>query len=237
MKNKLVLTILALLVASSMLFAQVQVGARGTGFMSLGSSWAKETQEPIDDLINYLNGEGITTKSEESRSFGFGGALFANIGIGKIGIQPEIACNVNNTKGTIVTIDTGTEKYKYTMEAKYNSIDVPVLLTYDIMSAPLTLTVFAGPNFSFPFGKLKFSTTDEDDPSNDETVDSDINTNLIFGAVGGLAAGVKLGILSIFADIRYLADFGTVKSTANDVTAEYFTRRNLQASVGVKFGF
>jgi len=85
---------------------------------------------------------------KESAKGGFMIGAFARINLGKLYLQPELNYTSKKSEIKIPEID-------QTLDLKYNTIDIPILLGYKIVKLPmLKVRVFAGPVASFSVNAL-----------------------------------------------------------------------------------
>ena len=140
-----------------------------------------------------------------------------------------LANNGYKVNGTLTTF-LGRES-TLTATATYTSLELPILVTYDIGLGPVTLTLLLGPNISFPINKMKVTTALNSSSATDEW---NIANKAIFGITGGAAVALRLGPGSLVTDIRYINDFTPVKAGEKDSEnpMDLFTRRALALSLG-----
>lgn len=243
--KKVIALVATAVVAVSMVCAQVTVGAKGTFGMNLGSTLTDEGK------TLFTRGYDIDTKNEVM--VGGGGAIYGRYNMPfhtPLGVQLELGIFANN--GVKVSADSSIEEdgmkigVEATGSASYLSMDIPLIVTYDISAGPVVITPMVGMNFSIPLGKLKYKmeytakmdgqVVDEDD----FTEDVDIASKFIPGIVAGVEVGLPLGPGSLVADLRYVNDF-TKFSIDLGVDGmdpvEVGIRRNFNISVGYALKF
>jgi hypothetical protein len=101
-------------------------------------------------------------------------------------------------------------------------------LTIDLVYCPsiFMIRAYAGVGFSLPLGQMEVTHS-----NGSWTADFSIPPSFI----GGVAGGVKLGPGVIFADFRFLADFGNTAANHNGVRDTY-RRNKLSISAGYEIG-
>lgn len=243
--KKLIALAVMTAVTVSMVCAQITVGAKGTFGMNLGSTLTD------DGKTLFTMGHDIDTKNEVM--VGGGGAIYGRYNMPfhtPLGVQLELGIFANN--GVKVSADSSIEEdgmkigVEATGSASYLSMDIPLIVTYDISAGPVVITPLVGVNFSIPLGKMKSKmeytakmdgqVVDEDD----FTEDVDIASKFIPGIVAGVEVGLPLGPGSLVADLRYVNDF-TKFSIDLGVDGmdpvEVGIRRNFNISVGYALKF
>lgn len=243
--KKVIALVATAVVAVSMVCAQVTVGAKGTFGMNLGSTLTDEGK------TLFTMGYDIDTKNEVM--VGGGGAIYGRYNMPfhtPLGVQLELGIFANN--GVKVSADSSIEEdgmkigVEATGSASYLSMDIPLIVTYDISAGPVVITPLVGVNFSIPLGKMKSKmeyTAKMDGQVVDEdgfTEDVDIASKFIPGIVAGVEVGLPLGPGSLVADLRYVNDF-TKFSIDLGVDGmdpvEVGIRRNFNISVGYALKF
>ncbi|MBO5730575.1 MAG: outer membrane beta-barrel protein [Treponema sp.] len=243
--KKLIALAVMTAVTVSMVCAQITVGAKGTFGMNLGSTLTD------DGKTLFTMGYDIDTKNEVM--VGGGGAIYGRYNMPfhtPLGVQLELGIFANN--GVKVSADSSIEKasmkigVEATGSASYLSMDIPLIVTYDISAGPVVITPLVGVNFSIPLGKMKSKmeyTAKMDGQvveEGDFTEDVDIASKFIPGIVAGVEVGLPLGPGSLVADLRYVNDF-TKFSIDPGVDGmdpvELGIRRNFNISVGYALKF
>ena len=229
-------------VAVSMVCAQITVGAKGTFGMNLGSKLTDDGKEGVT--------MGFDTDLTNKVVVGGGGAIYGRYNMpfhAPLGVQLELGIFANNGVAVDVddSFDDGGVKVNVTGSASlsYLSMDIPLIVTYDISAGPVVITPMVGVNFSIPLGKLKYKTeyTAKIEGYGEEkeefTEELDIDPRFIPGIVAGVEVGLPLGPGSLVADLRYVNDFTNVTIASEGESMELFTRRNFNISVGYALKF
>lgn len=204
-------------VAVSMVCAQIGVtaGVKGTFGMNLGSQVA-EKDSYGDDVKDAFMVNG-------------GGSLYGRYNMpfhAPLGVQLEFGITGNNGAG----IEADSSK----TTLSYLSLDIPLIVTYDISAGPVVITPMVGVNFSIPVGK---PTQDMDGEK--ATVDNASIVGFIPGIVAGVEVGIPAGPGSVTAGLSYVNDFMPVKASYEgvDEKQDLLTRRNFNISVGYALKF
>lgn len=230
--KKIVLVLTTALLFVSLASAQITIGAKGIFTLNAGTKGTEDFEKSLPN-INLGALASLSTKPE--MVIGGGGGLFVRYNmpfLSSLGIQTGLDVLANNgykVNGTL-TAFLGTEN-TLTATATYTSLELPILVTYDIGLGPVTLTLLLGPNISFPINKMKVTTALNSSSATDEW---NIANKAIFGITGGAAVALRLGPGSLVTDIRYTNDFTPVKAGEKDSEnpMELFTRRALALSLG-----
>lgn len=215
--KKIVLVLTTALLFVSLASAQITIGAKGIFTLNTGTKLASENSEHKSDIL-----------------VGGGGGLFVRCNmpfLSSLGIQAGLDVLANNGYKVSRTASIGNIKQTATTTATYTSLELPILVTYDIGLGPVTLTLLLGPNISFPINKMKVTTALNSSSATDEW---NIANKAIFGITGGAAVALRLGPGSLVTDIRYTNDFTPVKAGEKDSEnpMDLFTRRALALSLG-----
>lgn len=219
--KKIVLVLTTALLFVSLASAQITIGAKGIFTLNAGTKLASENSEQKSDIL-----------------IGGGGGLFVRYNtpfLSSLGIQTGLDVLANNGYKVSKTASIGSIEQTVTTTATYTSLELPILVTYDIGLGPVTLTLLLGPNISFPISKLKTSITGSGLIGVESGVsESSIANTAIFGITGGAAVALRLGPGSLVTDIRYTNDFTPVKGGEKDSEnpIDLFTRRALALSLG-----
>lgn len=230
--KKIVLVLTTALLFVSLASAQITIGAKGIFTLNAGT---KGTEDFEKSLPNIDLGALASLSTKPEMVIGGGGGLFVRYNmpfLSSLGIQTGLDVLANNgykVNGTL-TIFLDTES-TLTATATYTSLELPILVTYDIGLGPVTLTLLLGPNISFPINKMKVTTALNSSSATDEW---NIANKAIFGITGGAAVALRLGPGSLVTDIRYINDFTPVKAGEKDSEnpMDLFTRRALALSLG-----
>lgn len=195
---KKVLALVAAVMLTSAAFAEkvVEVGLKGGVLLNAG------TKSYYDD-----------ESQDEGRKMSVGGDIgifghfgLVEIGSGALSLQPELFFSIAN--GLKYEVDMFGYSYKDTY--KFNTLDIAVLIGYDIPLGKARLTPFLGPKLGFAVGKIKdVVETDGDKETYTDTKAKGVGFGLDFGV--GFA--VPLGHFVLGADVRYGIDFTKFKET------------------------
>jgi TolB-like protein len=117
----------------------------------------------------------------------------------------------------------------FTASFTSSSLMIPLLakLSYR-MSGRFVASLFTGPYFSIPLGKIEYKT--------DGGTDS-YDANIPAGWLIGVAPGVRLGPGTLFADIRYGGDAGKTSISDSNGVLSVYSRGILSFTVGYELGF
>ena len=196
---------------------KITVGLRGVLSMNAGTSASEELPGIYQNKLLVGGGAALFGKYNFTPTFG---------------LQAELSIIGNN--GLKYEIDFYDDMYGYvtgSMTYSYTSLDIPVLLSFDVISRErFCFTLFAGPYISFPTSKLKVSVEEGSVSGTDQ---GDIDSAVIFGLTGGVSSAFSLGKGAIIADIRYNLDFIPI----NVENTNLFTRRFLAISAGYQLKF
>lgn len=218
--KKMLLVLTTALLFVSLASAQITIGAKGIFTLNTGTKLASENSEHKSDIL-----------------VGGGGGLFVRCNmpfLSSLGIQAGLDVLANNGYKVSRTTSIASIKQTVTTTATYTSLELPILVTYDIGLGPVTLTVLLGPNISFPINKMKITTSSSIITDSSGTNEWNIANKAIFGITGGAAVALRLGPGSLVTDIRYINDFTPVKAGEKDSENPMylFTRRALALSLG-----
>lgn len=217
--KKIILALVLLCVIFPLAFSSVSVGVRANGGLNLGTKEAGK----IDDFL------------DKKVLPGFGAGLYARWDLPIVpflGIQSGLDFYAGN--GIKFGGEIAGEKLSLTYS--YNTLDIPVLVTFRLPLGLVKTTLYAGPNFSFPVGKVKVSATGLGSETDGEAFD--IDSIMVFGMQAGIDTSLGLGPLDLVLGLRYINDFANTKvKTLDSVGEDFLTRRNLILSLGVEFGF
>ena len=169
-----------------------------------------------------MTGEGYSPKEKSNTAFNVTlcGAFRFNPAWS---IQPEINLMLNNGmeisgQGTTITI-------------AYPTLDIPLLVRWNFIRAPLVAGIVLGPYISIPIGKLNLSFDDQG-----AALDTGGYT---FGIAGGFALGLKAGPGHISADVRYINDFNALYVREDFgygvEDANICVRRSVNLTIGYEF--
>ncbi len=176
---------------------------------------------------------------EQETVVGYGATLFANIPIPAVrglGIQPELALNLNNGVSYSLSETLLGARYTATRKFVYNSIDIPLLITYTMNFDKFELIPLGGVYISIPISKLNLDyVADYDGSSSNITAEFSLYNKFLWGMTLGCSAAYKLNDkFAIIADIRYIFDSESI-ILEDDSDEDLFTRHQFQFSAGLKY--
>lgn len=217
--KKIILALVLLCVIFPLAFSSVSVGVRANGGLNLGTKEAGKMDDFLDKKVLP----------------GFGAGLYARWDLPIVpflGIQSGLDFYARN--GIKAGGEDAGESYSITYS--YNTVDIPVLVTFRLPLGLVKTTLFAGPNFSFPVGKVKGSVIAAGSKLEGDAFEFD--SIMVFGMQAGIDTSLGLGPLDLVLGLRYINDFANSRIKYTDSTSDDFlTRRNLILSLGVEFGF
>ena len=230
--KKIVLVLTTALLFVSLASAQITIGAKGIFTLNAGTKEAEDFQNLKNDISTVVEHVGASFDSQ--LVVGGGGGLFVRYNmpfLSSLGIQTGLDVLANNGYKVEAAKTISEKTYSASISATYTSLELPILITYDIGLGPVTLTLLLGPNISFPINKMKVTTALNSSSATDEW---NIANKAIFGITGGAAVALRLGPGSLVTDIRYTNDFTPVKGGEKDSEnpMDLFTRRALALSLG-----
>lgn len=207
----------------------------------MGTTLSKEQTEHLDIMVETAKAFGIDASWNLSPVFTGGFGLYGRYNIPALpalGFQAEFDMLFNNGESAVIKESFGTDSGTYKSEFTYNTIEIPVLVTYDIKAGPVTIGLNAGPDFVIPYGKIHAKTTiNEPDNSDSSRIDEDIASKFIVGAIGGADVNFNAGPVTLGFGLQYEADFMPMKSTNGNDELEMITRRGLRASISCAMKF
>lgn len=217
--KKIILALVLLCVIFPLAFSSVSVGVRANGGLNLGTKEATEMDDFLDKKVLP----------------GFGAGLYARWDLPIVpflGIQSGLDFYARN--GIKAGGEDAGEEFSFTYS--YNTLDIPVLVTFRLPLGLVKTTLYAGPNFSFPVGKVKVSATGLGSETDGKAFD--IDSIMVFGMQAGIDTSLGLGPLDLVLGLRYINDFANTRiKTSGNVSDDFLTRRNLILSLGVELGF
>lgn len=233
--KKIVLVLTTALLFVSLASAQITIGAKGIFTLNAGTKEAEDFQNLKNDISTMVELVGASFDSQ--LVVGGGGGLFVRYNmpfLSSLGIQTGLDVLANNGYKVEAAKTMSEKTYSASISATYTSLELPILVTYDIGLGPVTLTLLLGPNISFPINKMKITTSSSIITDRSGTNEWNIANKAIFGITGGAAVALRLGPGSLVTDIRYINDFTPVKAGEKDSEnpMDLFTRRALALSLG-----
>ena len=233
--KKIVLVLTTALLFVSLASAQITIGAKGIFTLNAGTKEAEDFQNLKNDISTVV--ELVRASFDSQLVVGGGGGLFVRYNmpfLSSLGIQTGLDVLANNGYKVEAAKTISEKTYSASISATYTSLELPILVTYDIGLGPVTLTLLLGPNISFPINKMKIATSSSIITDRSGTNEWNIANKAIFGITGGAAVALRLGPGSLVTDIRYINDFTPVKAGEKDSEnpMDLFTRRALALSLG-----
>jgi hypothetical protein len=184
-------------------------GRAGAGF---------EINTADEDMV----GSGYSPNEKSNTAFN--GTLYGAFRFNDLwSVQAELDIMLNNGmeisgQGPVVSID-------------YHTIDIPLLVRWNFIQAPVVVGLVIGPYISLPAGRLNLS-------AGDKGAALDMR-GFTLGISGGFVLGYKLGPGSLIADLRYINDFRSlyVREDFGDgmQDANICIRRSINITVGYEF--
>jgi hypothetical protein len=137
---------------------------------------------------------------------------------------------------TELWFDTDTVSYSgsddrgdFTASFASSVLEIPLLAKLSYRSSNrFVVSLFTGPYFSIPLGKLEYT-------SGGGT--NSYNFNVPAGWLVGVAPGIRLGSGTLFADIRYGGDFGKTSISDDKGVLSVYSRAMLSFTLGYELGF
>lgn len=233
--KKMLLVLTTALLFVSLASAQITIGAKGIFTLNAGTKEAEDFQNLKNDISTVV--ELVRASFDSQLVVGGGGGLFVRYNmpfLSSLGIQTGLDVLANNGYKVEAAKTISEKTYSASISATYTSLELPILVTYDIGLGPVTLTLLLGPNISFPINKMKIATSSSIITDRSGTNEWNIANKAIFGITGGAAVALRLGPGSLVTDIRYINDFTPVKAGEKDSEnpMDLFTRRALALSLG-----
>lgn len=217
--KKIILALVLLCVIFPLAFSSVSVGVRANGGLNLGTKEAGKMDDFLDKKVLP----------------GFGAGFYARWDLPIVpflGIQSGL----DFYSGNGMKFGGEDAGEKSSLAYSYNTVDIPVLVTFRLPLGLVKTTLFAGPNFSFPVGKVKVSATGAGAKLEGDA--SEFDSIMVFGMQAGIDTSLGLGPLDLVLGLRYINDFANSRIKYSDSRSDDFlTRRNLILSLGVEFGF
>ena len=251
------------LVAATMLITSVSavdfaIGARGNANFGVGTTLegaGKQYLNTIEDTKRLILASGSgSSKTKKGGNIGGGFGLYSNLGlvdlgIAKLGIQPELDFNFNNgyyiNFNATVSNRLGSTSMGIDAKLFTHTLDIPLLIT---MSFPLgksfELGAGVGPQISIPLkadAEISASSNGVSQTqlmSDSLTVKGNVNFGMVFDVNGKILFGSKKNV-GVVLDARYNLDFTTTKFKESlggySVTEELFVRRFLEVGLGLEY--
>jgi TolB-like protein len=131
-----------------------------------------------------------------------------------------------------VSDEYGRPLYAYDTTYSYDSTSlvIPVLAKFTFKPGIFVVAGFGGIYFPIPLGETRYS-----DSYANTTGTGTITPSVGFTAGGSF--GIKTGEGILFADIRYMMDFGATQFSGADFTADVYKRQIVSFGLGYEIGF
>lgn len=219
--KKVVVLAAALAVFTSLAFSEVSVelGVKGGILLNAGT---KLDNSSIDCKMTVGGDVGI-----------FGHFGIVDIGPGALSLQPEVFFSLaNGAKGKWSEIG-----YEHEVKTKYHSLDIALLIGYDIPVGKLSIRPFLGPKLGIPLGKVKSKISYK---AEGESFDFDDETDIAAATIGmdfGCGIAVPLGKFMLGGDIRYGIDFNKLQGKGNDKNYDILRRGALGINITAAYKF
>lgn len=237
--KKIGLIVVLTAIVMSMATAQVglSVGAKGTLLLPVGT-------ERGSDVNKMLESSGVKSENiTDNFSVGGGGAIYGRYDIpvslpaGILGAQLEVGFMANN--GGTFTVSEETTKFEMESGIFYNSVELPVLVTYQLpVTDMICVNLGLGPNMSFPFGAKAKSKMTMPGLNVETEEDVTLASPVIVGLAVGAGVGVKAGPGSVIGDVRFINDFMPIMGeSSGKEDYEFSLRRGLTISAGYEMMF
>lgn len=156
---------------------------------------------------------------EKGYKLSYQGGAFAELDLGKIGIQPELLFSQTSSKTVSGPTSTSTvlSPIKPNMDLKLSYLSIPILLRYNFAKM---FTINLGPQFSILMNK-----------------NSDLSTNGQEAFKGGDVAGVvglQVHISSLRVYGRYVFGLSDINKVSSVTNSEKWKTQQLEVGVGLK---
>lgn len=208
MKKVLVLVACAT-IFGSLAFAEkvMEVGVKGGMLLNAGTKAASD-----------FDFDGLTQKMSLGGDVGlFGHFGLVELGPGALSLQPEVFFSFNN--GVKIEYGNSTNGYSY------HSLDIALLIGYDIPVGKLSIRPFLGPKVGIPIGKAWVPGGDVD--MKGATVGMDF----------GCGIAVPLGKFVLGGDVRYGIDFNKSKVKIENGEPDFLRRGALGINITAGYRF
>ena len=213
MKKVLALVAAAMLTTAAFAEKVVEVGLKGGLLLNAGTKmYMGDTKVDAGTKMSVGGDIGI-----------FGHFGLAEIGSGALSLQPELFFSIANGLKM--------DMFLYDVILKQNTLDIAVLLGYDIPLGKARLTPFLGPKLGFAIGKGK-SVADGEKYENPEKT-----KGVGFGLDFGVGFAVPLGHFVLGADVRYGIDFTKFKFSDDDDFSQKIRRGALGINLTAGYRF
>lgn len=137
-----------------------------------------------------------------------------------LGMQVDVVITARNGIGEKKE---GTSKLFY----MFDTLDIPLLLVYQLPIGKTNLRLAVGPNISFLCSKVNVSLETK---NSDEHRLLETQSPFLLGIVGDFGFSISVNSISLLLNLRYLNDFSVLRAGNADI----LTRRNLILSLGIE---
>ena len=228
---KKLLALIIMLSTSSLMFAQMKfgVGIHGCIDVPTGTSLTNDIFDSNHYDVALLEGVGFDFSIA---------AMLIQADLKGFGVELELGYAPN---------ELGWEYSKKDLEMKgkmtYSSFDIPLLLGYTFAKGNFRVTPQIGPYISLPIGSLDLDVeriVNEDELVTNSSIayDWDITSRALFGCLGGVNIGYKVGRGLINFDARFMSDFSHLKVNHHDKDGvSVLTRRKTTFGISYLFFF
>jgi hypothetical protein len=151
----------------------------------------------------------------------YGGYYFTD----KLALRGELTVMFGQKK----TWEVSSVGFSGKITGKYSSLDIPILVKYDLITTPVLLGALAGPYLSIPLGDIEISAPSLVAAFLPRTGDPD---GVTAGIALGVYGGYPIGPGRIVGDVRFIMDFNPLKVKAAGATYEVLKRRGLNITAG-----
>ena len=184
----------------------------------------------VRDHFGSLLSRSHSVVDEPELNFNF--AIYFNYAItSRLSAQAELNFMINQGYELILSAPS---QRSILIDVNYHSLDIPLLLRYSLIDAPVIFGIQAGPHISIPLGRLEVY-EDRDGAAFNERFG--IDTSAAFGITAGLFAGFNAGPGRVVGDLRFIFDFNSLDATAFGTRVEFINRRALAATIGYEISF
>ncbi|MDR0710673.1 MAG: PorT family protein [Spirochaetaceae bacterium] len=198
-------------------------GRLGAGFGMHKNGEAMDNM--VDSIESYYPGLSVDEKSGVAFAIsGYGAYYFT----ANLGVQAELNFMINQSKEWSGSYSGVSGKLKGT----YSSLDIPILLKYDLMNNPVILGLLAGPYLSFTLGDVELEGSGY--MADDGAYEAD---GILAGLTLGLYGGLALGPGRLIGDARFLMDFSPLTIEESGYTDEVIQRFGINVTVGYELSF
>ena len=238
--KKILIMVTVFMVSATGLFAQQQagdwtIGARfgrafGTnGDMDLGYAIQREMTAtfPTNAIL-------ISENNLSNYTFAlYGNYAFTN----RLAVQTELKFMLNqgytmNLRVRALGAGSWALPFIYTnaVEVTYTSLDIPILLRFNLSNRAFIFGVQAGSHISIPLGRVEISQNNSSDKF-------DIKTLATFGFTLGFFSGFQAGPGRVVGDLRFFSDTTGTEVNFNGWEGEFMRRSALVVTVGYEISF